>query len=184
MMTQTPTFDEIDNALVEIDMPYSPSETHGLICGMICGDVHANGLHLWKKHPLSQTSAAKPLNELFMATIQQFETTDFNLSPLLPTEELLGLQAEALLQWCEGLLTGLELAGINFKHPPQEIQEVLNDLIEISQADIQTLSTQQFTEEDFTELFEYIRMGALFIFTELRLNDSIQDPPITLPNYH
>lgn len=168
-MSKIPAFDQISDVLLSSHSPYSTAETHGIICGMICGDEQTNGYTSWIKHPLAKLDSDNALKTLFHETSIQLEAVNFNFSLLLPSDEFpLEIQAESLLQWCEGFLSGLKFSGINLNSPPQEIQEILNDVMDISLADPYNLDTQQLTEEDFIELLEYVRMATLFIFTELR----------------
>jgi uncharacterized protein YgfB (UPF0149 family) len=169
-MNNTPDFSQISDVLLNSHSPYSTAEAHGIICGMICGDEKTNGYTAWIKHPLSKLDANHTLKTLCQETSVQLEAINFNFSLLLPSDEFpLETQTEGLLEWCEGFLSGLKFSGIDLNAPPEEIQEILNDLIDISLTDPYNLEDQQFMEEDFIEVLEYVRMATLFIFTELRL---------------
>lgn len=169
-MSQLPTYDEVTASLKEIKAPLPAAETHGMMCGLICGDTKDHGHETWMQHALEQDTDDDTLLALFAASSQYFALNNFTFKLLLPEDESLKIQTEALALWCQGFLAGLGLSGMNLKDQENdEIKTALDDLANISQANYTELTESDDDEENFTEVLEYTRMVVLFIFTELRL---------------
>jgi len=89
---------------------------------------------------------------------------------LLPADEALDEQGrtEALVQWCDGLLYGLALAGLGERQDlPDLVREFLNDVAQICRASVDDWP-EEADEAAYTELVEYLRMGVLLINEELQ----------------
>ena len=167
-MSQLPDFDEAAEALADIKAPFDPSETHGLICAFICADPELDGEKTW----LQAIEGVEPndiATRIFHGSQKQFRANNLTLQLLLPDEEAeLELRTKALAHWCRGFLAGVGLAEIKIEQYSQDFQELIQDFTAISQAQHESLKDNEQNEEDFTEISEYVRMAALFIFTEVR----------------
>jgi hypothetical protein len=96
--------------------------------------------------------------------------------PLLPEDDAsLEDRVGALALWCQGFLFGLGLAGFSLDDEKEgdpgavQLGEIVNDLSEISRADI---SADEFDDEDeadfaLAELIEYVRVSVQIMFEEL-----------------
>lgn len=106
------------------------------------------------------------LERLFEATRLQLDEFDFSFDLLLPEDEAALIErAAALSAWCEGFLLGLGY-GSKDAEWPGECTEILRDLVEISALDPE--ASGEADEEAYSELAEYVRVGAQVIRSELQ----------------
>ncbi len=186
MSQPLPPFDDVSWELADRDVNLHPSECHGSICGYVCGISSADYTD-WMTQVLLEIDKRDALEEpvnldldqksydlpglmtVFRVTAAQLSDPGFEFSLLLPSDEV-GLEerTEALAAWCQGFLFGLTACGIRkFESLSEDVNEVIRDIVEISKAGL----NEGVTEEDeaaFEEVVEYVRMGVLLIWTEIR----------------
>lgn len=165
----------LDDLLGRVDSGVCAAEAHGLLCGLLCAareSVHA----VWLNQLVGEDALVDEDEGRFRAivdvTARQLEDAEMGFSLVLPDdEEPLFERATALGEWCHGFIAGLGLAqvgeGVN-----AAVQEVLEDLTEISQVSAQPQDCQ--TEEDeasYVELVEYVRVAVLLV------NENLLSPP-------
>ena len=81
-----------------------------------------------------------------------------------PLEE----RAEALVEWCRGVLGGFGLAGAGTHAKlSDEAQEILRDLTTIASSAFDFGDASE-DEDALIEVHEFVRMGAMLLFTECR----------------
>lgn len=172
-------YDQLSSQLENWAGITSSSEIHGLISGL--GSValveHYQQVETIVMRHLEEENcpahAKEALQEMQEAVFEQYSEGDFAFEILLPDDdEELTSRIRALAQWCQGFLvgfgTGVKSAEMNFS---QEAQEVLRDLIEIS--NVAEELEQEGAEEDevaLTELEEYVRAAALMLHSEFGVN--------------
>ena len=149
----------------------SAAEAHGLLVGLLCADAGI-GPVVWLEAlfgdeiPAPEEYGSEVLARLFDHTRRQLGEFDFAFDPLLPGDENpLSERALALAEWCQGFLAGLGYAAEGSDWPG-ECNEVLRDFVEISRLDPE--GSGDTDETAYAELFEYVRVGALFIHSELQ----------------
>jgi yecA family protein len=173
----TPTYQDIKNALARANNLITPSELHGILCGLICAGTKKldttsleTSLLLHLPENENDTDSNIILNDLFNSTqekIQQFEL-DFEL--LLPDQEEASLseRAQEFGKWCDGFLAGIGLAGIPLRYRDEnEVADILYKLGEVAKIHYHNLS---FTEEDeaaFFDVTEFVRLSVFAIHQEL-----------------
>ena len=166
-----PTYDELDRVLSQTTLKLHPSQVHGLICGILCGNV--SGAAAWeslvtgdgKENP--ETHAL--LLSLHEASAKQLNDFLLDFQIVLPTDsEALPVRAEALTLWCQGILTGLKMAQIPIvEREPGDLTEAINDLVEIAKMNYEEVVANEEDEAAYTELVEYIRMAVIYIYQDL-----------------
>jgi uncharacterized protein len=175
--TITIIHDRLQAVLQAADANCGASESHGLLCGIICA-AGASDPALWLDHLLAagntlgaMTQAAKSLlTELYSESLLRLEEGDLELALLLPDDETpLPLRSQALGEWCQGFLYGLALGGVREDQEWQgNVGEIMHDFFEISN----TRFDHEFTDEDeetaYAEIVEYVRMSVLLCREELR----------------
>ena len=182
-------FSEIDVVLERLGVIFAASETHGVLCGLLCvkGFVtYDDWISLLNEEQKSQmdwvddnqdgenavTGAEEwgLLQDLYDETFRQLNDDDYGFSLLLPDDEQqLRIRTEALVQWCDGFLFGLGAGEIkDFAQLPDDVNEISHDLAEISRAYHEDESTEA-DELAYAELIEYVRVGVLVIYEALRL---------------
>lgn len=159
-----------------------PSELHGGLCGRL-----ATGARLapeeWLGIALEQmglpTEAAAEQPELagFMAEVQdealaRLKAADLSFSLLLPDDDYsLEQRVQSLAAWVQGFLEGMAVtAGARLGEAPDEIRELIEDMVAISQVEEDAASEE--AEFQLHDLTEYVRMGVLSVFTEFNPPDT------------
>ena len=99
---------------------------------------------------------------------------------MLPDDDsIIDVRVEAISDWCQGFLMGLGLAGIkDIENLPEDLPELVQDFIKISRADALSLDDDEASENAFTEIVEYVRVGALMFREEMKiLHKPVSDTP-------
>ena len=82
--------------------------------------------------------------------------------PLLPDDdEPLEYRLECLVEWVAGFLAALGIVNES-KELPEEVDEVVEDMIAISQLDVSSEGSER-DEEDYVTLVEFVRVGTLIV---------------------
>jgi uncharacterized protein len=191
-------FSEIDTVLERLGVIYAASETHGVLCGLLCvkgfvsyddwirllhdeekiqpawikEDLADENDGAWDGRELDETVASDwgLLQDLYDETLRQLNNDDYGFSLLLPDDEQpLRARTESLVAWCDGFLFGLGAGEIkDFAQLPDDVNEISHDLAEISRAYHEDESTEA-DEVAYTELVEYVRVGVLVVYESLQL---------------
>lgn len=154
-----------------------PSELHGALCGRLAAGSRlekGEWLALVCEHMGLPEAAAEDagelsvfMNEAYEKTLTILKSADMSFHPLLPDDDYaLEQRLEALVAWVRGFLEGMALAaGESLGEAPDEIRELIEDLVAISQVSEDQESDQE-SEQQLVEITEYVRLGALAVFTE------------------
>src|SRR5690349_22641443 len=167
-------YDELDAALVRMRIGADASELHGSLCGYLAG-----GGSLGKQPLLAalefeggETVLPAPHDQALLerlATESRGELADPELGfePLLPADDRpLAERAEALGEWCRGLLGGFGLAGAGAPaQPSDEAEEDLRDLSTIAGSAFD-FGDESEDEDALIEVHEFVRMSAMLLFAE------------------
>ncbi len=154
-----------------------PSELHGALCGRLAAGgrlANPEWLAMVCEHMGLPGTAAAESAELaaFMtgaydSTLEGLKAADMSFQPLLPDDDYaLEQRLQALSSWIRGFLEGLALqAGAALGTAPSEIRELIEDLVAISQVSDAEDDSEE-SEHQLLEITEYVRLGALAVFTE------------------
>ena len=163
-------------ALARARAELGASECHGLLCGMLCG-VDEQAPRRWLEEVLgpeerARKSAHECRNELLRVltdTVRTLCSGQRNFIPLLPDDDQrLGVRGEALSDWCSGFLYGIGSAGDDIEaRLSKDALEVLADFFEVTRLETDAEESESL-EADYSEIVEYMRVGAMLIFEELR----------------
>ena len=170
----TLTYDLIDDALVRANAMVDASEAQGTLCGMICVSG-AGDLNNWLAHVFGEEKdssnlyvpeSSKILSALHDITVSELTNNDYDLNLILHDDnDSLDIRIEDLSNWCQGFLYGLSAAGLkDIKNLPEEASEILQDMLDISKAGYDPEADENENEEAYTEIVEYIRIGAYVIY--------------------
>jgi yecA family protein len=169
-----------------------PSELHGALCGRLAAGTRVElpeWLAIVCEHMGLPESASDESDDLapFMSqaydqTLQRLQATDMSFYPLLPDDEYaIEQRLEALVAWVRGFLEGMALsAGEALGQAPEEIRELIEDMVAISQLSEDEEADQE-SERQLLEITEYIRLGALAVFTEF---NAPEKPAAQSPTLH
>lgn len=169
-----------------------PSELHGVLCGRLAAGSRIkepDWLSMVCEHMGLPESAADDsddlapfMNKAYEQTLALLKSTDMSFHPLLPDDDYaIEQRLEALVAWVRGFLEGMALsAGEALGQAPDEIRELIEDMVAISQlADDEEASDE--SEQQLLEITEYIRLGALAVFTEF---NAPERPETSSPTLH
>jgi len=165
-----PTYENVFSALSKVKASTSPSEAHGLLCGIICGfgDEEEN-LLFNKFFGLDESDELFGyLCDVYKATSEQLKSTELNFDLLLPEdEEPLPNRVDALREWCQGFLIGLETVEFQEdENQSLEAEEALMDLTEFSVMEFSPVGDQNEDEEAYQEILEFVKVAVLLLYTE------------------
>lgn len=176
--TETDLFNPLAEALRHAGVRHSPSELHGVICGLLSTGIESDApelLGMLASHvDLTSdwpTRVANILVELRDQAVLAFDGDGLDLDILLPDDdEELALRVAALAQWCEGFLTGFGTgsAGVKDEQLAPALQEAIADLAAVSQVDTPDDDGEE-EEALLAQVAEHCRMAALMVFTEWQL---------------
>jgi uncharacterized protein YgfB (UPF0149 family) len=195
-MLTLPDFNQLARVFAGAGIAHSPSELHGVICGLLAtghGVDDAPLLGILAAHAeLPQgfpDALTAELIDCRDSAHEGFSDTGLELALLLPDDdEDLGLRVAALGQWSEGFLIGFGTgaAGMSDSQLSPGVQEALSDLAAVSQID----TPEEHGEEEeslLEQVTEHCRMAALMIYTDLvmkPIDDPAPPPPGDAPTRH
>ena len=166
------TFHDIDQNLSESEALVGAAEAHGLLCGYICAGSGENDQQ-WLDS-VFDTEGEMPeqqhdtVNSLYRDSFSALQHFDISFQLLLPDESYpLQERAEALTQWCDGLLSGVALGGGTLTKN-DDIKEIIHDLSEISQLQLDDIGESDEQQQQFFELCEHVRMSTLLLHSLLQ----------------
>lgn len=173
-MASTPiTQPELAAALATLRLGVNVSEFHGSLAGYLCGGgdagarVFLGALQLESDDAHADDAAHALLADLYSQCRLQLADPDFGFEPLLPpASKPLTERCDALVEWCRGFLGGLGLGGFGTRGAAsEEGAEILHDFEAISSSDF-SCEDDDDDEASLTEVFEFVRIGALLLYAE------------------
>lgn len=176
-MSDSLQYDELARALGLIGAGQAGAEFHGLVCGAYCvldeQQVSWQGL-IQAPDParaLNQNEDAEAvLGQCTEQALASLRNVEAGFNPLLPDDAIpLSERVLALVEWCEGFLLGLaSRPGLDLSECSEELQEIVKDFTEFTQAGLSSEGDQELEENAYTELVEYIRVGVQLIYIEFK----------------
>lgn len=154
-----------------------PSELHGSLCGRLAAGnrideeawlkIACEHMGLPVTAPEDSPELVSFMTEAYDTSLDQLKAADMSFRPLLPDDDYsLDHRLQALSAWVRGFLEGMAMvAGGSLGEAPDEIRELIEDFVAISQVS-ETEEDSEEGEHQLTEITEYVRLGALAVFTE------------------
>jgi uncharacterized protein len=165
-------YQEIEQVLSHSHALTDVSEAHGTLAGALCAAADYR-LDDWLRELYADGrtdgAARERLRQLFEATRSALLEQDMAFAALLPGDERpIADRAAALGQWCQGFLYGLGTSTIpDVDSLPASASEIVRDLSSITQVGVDTGESDESNESAYTELVEFVRVGAQLLFDEL-----------------
>lgn len=166
-------YDELDAAIVRLQLGTDASELHGSLCGFLAGGgalgrqplLAALELEGEGTAPSAQDQAL--LDRLAKQARGELADPELGFEPLLPADDRpLAERAEAMVEWCRGFIGGFGLGGAGaHAQLSDEAQEILRDLTTIAGSAFD-FGDENEDEDALIEVHEFVRMGAMLLFTE------------------
>ncbi|MFC4260617.1 UPF0149 family protein [Marinobacter lacisalsi] len=179
--TRTADFEGWANLFTRCRAFSHPSELHGGLCGRLAAGARLDQPH-WLEvvcehigiapETLEQGEDLPPELPEFMAeayrqTLLRLQATDMAFQLLLPEDDYAFEQRlQALAAWVRGFLEGMALAaGEKLGEAPDEIRELIEDMVAISQVEDSDAGDEG-AEMQLIDITEYVRLGVISVFTE------------------
>ncbi|KEF30703.1 MAG: YecA family protein [Gammaproteobacteria bacterium] len=168
-----------------------PSELHGVLCGRLAAGnriEEPDWLAMVCEHmglpdaAIEESEDLAPfMNRAYEQTLELLKAADMSFHPLLPDDEYaIEQRLEALVAWVRGFLEGMALAaGESLGQAPDEIRELIEDMVAISQLSDEEEADEE-SEQQLLEITEYIRLGALAVYTEFNAPEAPDSKSPTL----
>ncbi|NLD14976.1 MAG: UPF0149 family protein [Gammaproteobacteria bacterium] len=186
MSESTSAYQAFVQLLVSQGQHFSPAELHGLLVGHSCGGAGFapaawldNAAQLFDGDiPASLQPALTGLQEMLKTELAADDCMAITL--LLPgDDDSLIERTAALGQWCQGFLSGFG-GSVGQRKLSDEAREILEDYVAVAQ--IVDADDADDDESSFMEVSEYLRMTAVFLFTEC--NPPAAPAPAGTPAVH
>lgn len=171
---KTPAHECIDHFLAATALCPSPSESHGMLCGFICGGV-LDPASAWlnqlvpdaEEGDLLIEEGRRALHALAQRTLGELSSADLPVRLLLPDEDHpLAERAAAVCDWVRGFLYAWGSLGVGLRAGSEEVREILRDFTELTRMDLEGLDgleDAEQNEEALTEVIEFIRVAMLLL---------------------
>ena len=189
-----PLFDEVSNELARLDLYVDGAECHGAMCGYLSanrGEDFAEWLNAILL-PMSETAdvgeapvlvdvdSSGLIVKLFDISLAQMHDDECGMRLLLPgDDEPLNERVEALAEWCHGFLYALTvMVSKEVSQYSAEAQEVIGDFVKISQSGLEESDAAEEDEAAYAEIVEYVRIGALLVWSDSRQMQRDNTSPI------
>lgn len=170
-------FDWLANIYTSHSAINHPSELHGLLIGHLAGgqrfkpqqwlDLVLDHMGAEEFDLSRQVHLKEDLGEFCESVDQDIAQDSASLELLLPDEDYaLSERAEALTIWVRGFLEGIAIAANDaLGKVEDDLQELLRDLVNISQMDARVEASEQ-GEKELFEVCEYVKVAALNLYAE------------------
>ena len=174
------SFEKISQALEDADLFTSASETHGILSGFVCGGIGLDDKS-WQalfndvvNEGMGLPKTMKTLmSDIYADVVKQCADDGLGFNLLLPDDEKpLDERAEAMAQWSQGFLVGFGMVQQKLNQAPEDVQEVIRDIRDISQLSLDFEQEDEDSEIAFTEIVEYLRVSAMVCFNTFSRNTS------------
>jgi uncharacterized protein YgfB (UPF0149 family) len=167
-MTAIPQFHDLQKAITKSALKLHASEIHGLMCGILSGNIREEIPNWEQLINQSETKTPVILKKLFKSSTEQLKQFLFEFEIVLPDDDQhLCMRAEGLTVWCQGFLTGLKLSNVSFESEDEDFSEAISDLIEIAKMNYEKVVESEEDENAYMELVEYVRMAVILIYQTL-----------------
>jgi len=167
------THEELQAALLRLDISVDAAEAHGLLCGALC-TREGYGATDWLADLAADQGTAPPaadpgLTRFPGQVLEALQSIEFDFEPLLPGDDApLPDRVAALAVWCGGYLYGIATGAPDPSTVRSgEVGEYLSDLADIARAELEPGRSDETGEGDFFELVEFVRAGAQLAFDAL-----------------
>jgi len=167
-----PSYQAVDNLLKQANAYLGAAELQGLLLGFSCCQDSLPqewlSMILAQSEPTHQTALSDMINLLLAHGQSQLNTFGFELNLLLPDDDIpLNQRVDALAEWCQGYLMGLQITAKNYTPTlSEETKKALVDIKNIASLAPENDDSEQ-NEQAYQELSEFVKLTILTIFTEM-----------------
>ncbi len=175
-MTEERTPSGITYELLQAQFPgINLAEAQGILVALLCS-TSFDHFKDWLKELDHIRIDETPFNEeilkiLFDKTIEEMDSTEFNLRLLVPDEDHLKERIEGFVKWCHGFTYGFGLSSALYERLDEDGQDFIRYIIEFSGLNADEVIEGLEGEDDriaLEELVEFVRVGALMLYFHLK----------------
>lgn len=166
--------DTLSDALARAGFIDAAAGFHGSLCGALCVAKPEEVPMLALLAPGDQPVAAGADLRSLLATLREqvvagLQDSEMGFTLLLPDDDAaLVPRVRALASWCDGFLFGLaSRSGLDIEKLSEEGREIIRDFTEFTQAAVGDEDDPNIEEAAYTELVEYVRVGAQLLYMEM-----------------
>lgn len=185
-LIRIPPYEDVANVLFATASSTSPSEAHGILCGLICASRREDRIvtetsmiaSAVDKEDTPSVNIDVLLN-LYAITCKQLESMELNLELLLPDDDYdAGIRLQALCEWCHGYLIGLNLTNRDLGQRlslglSEEVKGAMQRISELANSEFYSNERNDSNEWDLLEVTEFVRVAVLMIYTEFNSETSV-----------
>ncbi len=179
---QLPVYQTFVDSIDVLELPFSGSELHGIMCGYLAGGAAREGIAYLRTLIPNLTepaprAAALAIFQLYTVTQQQIEGLGFDFQLLLvDDQEPIARRGQSFSDWCEGFTQGIRMAGVDYNAlEDDDTQDALQHITEFADMDYSSLNVDEEDERALTDITEYTRMAVLHIHSDLQTNHPEQN---------
>lgn len=182
----TPLIDAFATLIVDRELPISPSHAHGALVGMLaCSNGQIPGD--WLSFAVGEDGLVDELDadeqETLRAVVLEVwegvRDEALGFTPYLPADDI-ELRLAALSDWCAGFLSGLGIQTLPDGWPREDdVAEALRDVNEFARSQIEISGHEEDDEDDFTALYEHVRISTMLIVADLDRSHDVDAPAPT-----
>lgn len=175
--------ERLEQGLRSMGYAQTPASAHGLFTGCLVADPDADvdllERSLGEALPLTE-GATEDFRTTLVATRQALQSqlydVELGFGPLLPEDEAIEAQVQALSEWVDGFIAGLgQTPRLGQLKPSAQSSEILRDFAEIARIELEPDDDEE-NARAFEELHEYVRVGVLLIADELAPDEPTRIP--------
>lgn len=176
-MSNTIVYTDVADCLDRAELDMLAAEIHGIACGLLAGDSSADKIK-WVQELIPsldpqnvlQKDAVREMGRLFDDARSGLQDSEFRFELFLPEDDLqLSTRMEALQDWCQGFVLGMTMAGVkDYSKLPEDSKDLMEDFVNIGTSGEFDYEDEQESEIAFTDVSQYVRVGALLINEELQ----------------
>ena len=149
------------------------ADCHGFLCGYICvkdvplADIWKEYLDIRSDDDLLVSGCYKDIDVLISETMELFKSSNLDFYLLLPDDTTpISDRVSALSEWCHGFLNSFALGeDVEQTLVDEDSKELIENFTRICQLEVSDKPDQS-DEKALFELVEYVRMGAVYIYTQ------------------
>ncbi len=181
---QLPSYQSFVDTISILELPFSGSELHGIMCGYLSAGAPREGIAYLRTLIANQNDPAmRPATlaifAVYTVTQQQIEGLGFEFQMmLLDDSEAMERRGQSFCDWCEGYTQGIRMAGVDYNElEDEDTQDALQHITEFADMDYESLHVEEEDDDEraLIELIEYTRMAVLHIHSDLQANRPDRD---------
>ncbi len=187
------TFDDLEDLLAEQECETLASEFQGMICGLFAAGMPNDGKS-WKSLVMGHLNEGKLypgkvmnlLDDYISLMGESLENDIFSLEMAMPPETAsIEERLQSICQWAQGFLLGYGMRVGKKQVDSEDLTEALEDLMEISQVDLEVEETDEM-EQALQTVIEHVRVTSQVVFLETRtlLQQALKQQPNTQQTIH